>query len=151
MRSRTFKSLAAVVAVIAVTTLAACTDNTAPYTQTVGGSYSLQTVNGTFVPYSYSSGSNTVTIESDFYRLNNDGTYNETINEIIDNGYTTTSANDAEAGNWSQNGNAVVFAPNYSTQGNYSQYTGSLTGGGTFSHSSLTFSYNGVVWMYNHT
>ena len=61
-------------------------------------------------------------------------------------GHISTSG----AGTWSQNGNAVVFAPNYSTQSNYTQYTGSLSTGGTFSHSSLTFSYSGVVWVYNH-
>lgn len=148
MRTHTFKSLAAIAV---LTVAAACTDNTAPTTQITGGSYSLQTVNGTAVPYSYSSGANTVTIQRDVYTLNNDGTYNESINETNYNGYTTNSANDAEAGTWSQNGNAVVFAPSYSTQANYNQYTGSLTGGSTFSHSSLTFSYNGVVWVYNHT
>ncbi len=148
MRTHTFKSLAAIAV---LTVAAACTDNTAPPTQITGGSYSLQTVNGTAVPYSYSSGANTVTIQRDVYTLNNDGTYNESINETNYNGYTTNSANDAEAGTWSQNGNAVVFAPSYSTQGNYNQYTGSLIGSSTFSHSSLTFSYNGVVWVYNHT
>jgi hypothetical protein len=44
-----------------------------------------------------------------------------------------------------------VFTPNYSTQNNYTQYTGALAGSGTFSHSSITFSYNGVVWVYKHT
>ncbi len=148
MRSRIFKSLTAVAILAAA---AACTDNTAPSTQITSGSYSLQTVNGSAVPYSYSAGANTVTIQSDIYTLNNDGTYNESINETVYNGYTTNSANDAEAGTWNQNGNAVVFAPSYSTQANYNQYTGSLTGSSTFSRSSLTFSDNGVVWVYNHT
>ena len=148
MRYMTFRSLAAVAA---LTALAACTDNTSPSTQLAGGSYSLQTVNGNGLPYSYTSGSNTLTIQNDMYTLNNDGTYSETINETISNGYSTSPASDAESGTWSQNGNAVVFSPSYSTQSNYTQYTGSLTTGGTFSHSSLTCSYNGVVWVYDHT
>lgn len=147
MRFRTFKSLAAVVALAA---FAACSDSTSPSTQLAGGSYSLQSVNGSNLPYSYSSGSSTLTIQNDSYNLSNNGTYSETINETISNGYSSTPASDAEAGTWSQNGNAVVFAPNYSTQNNYAQYTGSLSTGGTFSHSSLTFSYSGVVWVYNH-
>lgn len=147
----TFRSLAAVAGVVTLAALAACTDNTAPSTRFAGGSYSLQTVNGNGLPYSYTSGSNTLTIQSDTYTLSNDGTYSEAINETISNGYSTSPASDAESGTWSQNGNAVVFSPSYSTQNNYTQYTGSLTAGGTFSHSSLTFSYNGVVWVYDHT
>jgi hypothetical protein len=149
MRTRAFKSLAAIGALAA---FAACTDNTSPFNQQLsGGSYALQTVNGSSLPYSYTTGSITLTIQSDAYTLNSDGTYSEAINETIFNGFSTSPASDAEAGTWSQNGNAVSFAPNYSTQNNYTQYTGSLTAGGTFSHSSLTFSYNGVVWLYNHT
>jgi hypothetical protein len=148
MRFRTFRSLAVVAA---LATFGACTDNTSPSTQFAGGSYSLQTVNGSSLPYSYPSGSSTITIQNDTYTLNNDGSYSESINETVSNGFSTSPASDAEAGTWSQNGNAVVFSPNYSTQNSYTQYTGSLTTGGTFSHSSLTFSYNGVVWVYNHT
>lgn len=145
MRMSTFNSLAAIAA---LATFAGCYDTTSPYNQQVnGGSYSLQTVNATSLPYTYTSGGYTITIQSDIYTLNNNGTYSETINEIV-NG---APASDAESGNWSQNGNAVVFSPTYSTQQNYSQYTGSLSSGSTFSHSSLTFSYNGVVWVYNHT
>ncbi|HEY5087156.1 MAG TPA: hypothetical protein VII66_07375 [Gemmatimonadaceae bacterium] len=148
MRVRNFRSLAVVVALAA---LAACTDNTSPVTQLSGGSYSLQTVNGTNVPYTYTSGSTTITIQSDIYTLNNDGTYSESISEIISNGFSSSPASDGESGTWSQNGNAVVFAPSYSTQNNYSQYTGALSGSSTFSHSTLTFSYSGVVWVYAHT
>ncbi len=148
MRSTIFKSLATVVALVGAV---ACSDNTSPSSQFAGGTYALQTINASNLPYTYSSGSGTVTIQSDMYTLNSDGTYSETINETISNGSGSSPASDAEAGTWSQNGNAVVFSPTYSTQGTYAQYTGSLTGSGTFSHSSLTFSYNGVVWVYNHT
>jgi len=148
MRFRTFSFVAAV-AMLAASV--ACTDNTSPSNRSAGGTYDLQTVNGTSMPYSYNTSSGTLTIESDIYTLNNDGTYNETISETISNGFSNTPTSDAEAGTWYQSGNAVVFSPNYSTQGNYTQYTGALSGGGTFSHSSITFSYNGVVWVYNHT
>ena len=148
MRFRTFSFVAAV-AMLAASV--ACTDNTSPSNRSAGGTYDLQTVNGTSLPYSYNTSSGTLTIQSDIYTLNNDGTYNEAISETISNGFSNTPTSDAEAGTWYQNGNAVVFSPNYSTQGNYTQYTGALSGGGTFSHSSITFSYNGVVWVYNHT
>lgn len=148
MRFRTFGSLAAVAA---LAVFAACTDNTSPNGQSAGGTYDLQSVNGSTLPYTYNTSSGTLTIESDVYRLNGDGTYNETISETLSNGYSSTAASDAESGTWYQNGNAVVFSPSYSTQGNLTQYTGALAGSGTFSHSSITFSYNGVVWVYNHT
>jgi hypothetical protein len=108
-------------------------------------------VNGADVPYTYTAGPNTVTIDSDVYILNNDGSYSETISETISNGVTTSPATDTESGSWAQNGSAVVFDPTSSTQGNTTEYTASLTSGGTFSHSSLTFSSAGVVWVYNHT
>jgi hypothetical protein len=147
----TFRSVTMLGAVFALATLAACTDNTAPSTRIAGGAYALSTVNATGLPYSYSVGSTTVTIDSDVYTLQSNGDYSETIDETISNGVSSSPASDAESGTWTQNGNAIVFYPSYSTQGNTSQYTGSLTSGGTFSHSSLTFSYNGVVWVYNHT
>jgi hypothetical protein len=146
MRLRTFSSLAAVLTLAA---FAACTDSTAPSTQDASGNYSLQTVNANGLPYTYNSGSTTITIQSDTYTLNRDGTYSETINEIVSDGYNDSRTSDQEAGNWAQNGNAVLFAPSYSTQGNHTQYTGSLSGGGSFSSTSLTFSYNGVVWVYD--
>ena len=151
MRTSTFRSLTAFLAVASLGTLAACSDNTLTGTQPAGGSYSLQSVNGTSIPYSYVSGGTTITIQSDIYTLSTDGSYSEAINETLSNGYNSSPASDAEAGTWYQSGNAIVFSPNYSTQGNSTQYTGSLSGGGTFSHSTITFSYNGVVWVYNHT
>lgn len=143
-----FKSAMVLVALAA---LAACSDNTGPSTQFAGGNYQLSTVNAIGLPYTYSVGSSTVTIDNDVYTLQSNGNYNETIDETISSGYSSSPASDQESGSWSQSGNAVIFYPSYSTQGNTSQYTGSLSGSGTFSHSSLTFSYNGVVWIYNHT
>lgn len=151
MRTRTLRSLPAFLAIASIAAFSACSDNTLTGTQSVGGSYSLQTVNGTNVPYSYVSGGTTITIQNDVYTLSSDGSYSESINETLSNGNSSSPASDAEAGTWYQSGNAIVFSPNYSTQGNSTQYTGSIAGGGTFSHSSITFSYNGVVWVYNHT
>ena len=151
MRTSTFRSLTAIFAVASIAAFAACSDNTLTGTQSAGGTYSLQSVNGTSVPYSYVASGRTITIQNDVYTLNNDGSYSEAINETVSNGSSSSPASDAESGTWYQNGNAIVFSPSYSTQGNTSQYTGSLSTGSTFSHSSITFSYNGVVWLYNHT
>jgi len=147
LRFRTFGSIATLAALAA---FAACTDSTSPYSHSAGGTYDLQTVNGNGMPYSYNTSSGTLTINSDIYTLADDGSYNETISETISNGFGSAPATDGESGTWYQNGNAVVFSPSYSTQNNYTQYTGALSGSGTFSHSSITFSYNGVVWVYNH-
>jgi hypothetical protein len=149
-----FRPLFRSVAVIAaVTAFAACSDDiTAPDNQAAGGSYELVTVNGADVPYTYTSGTSTISITSDVYVLNNDGTYNETITETVTNGTGSSSpATDTESGTWAQNGSAVVFVPTASTQGNTTQYTASLKSGGTFSHSSLTFSSDGIVWVYDHS
>ena len=148
MLTRTLKSLAAVAA---LAVFAACSDTTSPYGTSVGGSYSLQSVNGTTLPYTYTSGGTTISIQNDIYTLNNNGSYSETISETISNGSSYSPASDAESGTWYANGSAIVFTPTYSTQNNYAQYTGSLSSASTFNHSSITFSYNGVVWVYNHT
>jgi hypothetical protein len=148
-RIRSYTASAAMIA--GLVTVAACADNTAPSAQFAGGDYQLSTVNSAGLPYSYMVGSTTITIDNDVYTLRSNGDYVETIYETVDNGYSTSATTDQESGTWRQNANAVVFYPSYSTQGNTSSYTGSLTGGGTFSHSSLTFSYNGIVWVYNHT
>ena len=143
-----FTSLAAIAA---VTAFVACSDTTGLGNTTVGGNYALVSVNNNGIPFTYTSGSSTITINSDTYSLQGNGTYSETIDETISNGVSTSPGSDAESGTWTQSANAVVFYPSYSTQGNSTQYTGSLTGGSTFSRSSLTFSYSGVVWIYNHT
>ncbi len=148
MHLRYFKSLAIVGALAA---FAACNDSTSPGTQLAGGSYALQTVNGSNLPYTYPAGSSTVTIQSDVYTLNNDGSYTETISEMISNGVTSTPNTDSEAGTWVQSGSTVAFAPSYSTQNNYSQYAGTLSASSTFSHSTLTFQSGGTMWVYAHT
>lgn len=156
MRARTFAAVlrhlvTSLALAGAVAAFVACSDTTGLGNTIVGGSYVLASVNSNSIPFTYTTGSNTITINSDVYNLQSNGTYSETINETTSNGVSSSPASDAESGTWTQNGNAIVFYPNYSTQGNTAQYTGSLTGGGTFSHSSLTFSYSGVVWIYNHT
>lgn len=152
MRLTSIRALPAIVALTALATLAACTDNTSPNgNQLAGGTYALQTINNSPLPYSYSFSSGTVSIQSDTYTLNTNGTYSEQINELVSNNNGTSSATDTESGTWSQSGNSVFFSPITSTQGNYSAYTASFTNGSTFNHSSLSFSYNGVVWVYNHT
>lgn len=156
MRARSFATalrplLTSLAVIGAAAAFVACSDTTGLGNTTVGGSYALVSVNNNGVPFTYTSGANTITINSDIYTLQSNGTYSETINETISNGVSTSPASDAESGTWTQSANAVVFYPSYSTQGNTTQYTGALTGGGTFSRSSLTFSYSGVVWIYNHT
>lgn len=148
MRLRSFTSLGIAVALAAT---AACSDNTGPSNQLAGGSYDLLTVNGAAIPYTYTTGSQTVTIQSDVYTLNSDGSYAETINENVSNGFSSGPVTDNESGTWSQSGNTVNFYAQYSTlQPPPYQYQGTLTGGGTFSHSSLTVISGGVQWLYQH-
>jgi hypothetical protein len=127
----------------------ACADITSPANQSAAGRYALQTVNGYTLPYTFGSGNSTVSLQSDFYTLSNDGTYTETTNETVSNGFQYQNVTQNESGRWSQNGNAVSFYPSFNSQGNLNPYTGSLSGGGILSGGlSLTIGVNGVVSVY---
>lgn len=86
----------------AVVAFVGCSDITGIGNGTVGGSYILASVNSNSLPFTYTSGSNTITINSDLYNLQSNGTYNETINETISNGYSSSPASDAESGTWAR-------------------------------------------------
>ena len=126
----------------------ACSDSTSPFGDSASGTYYLDTVNGNQLPYIFSQGSSTVSIQADTYVLNNNGTYTETTQEQVSNGFGGSSVTQSEYGNWYQNNNAVEFDPVQSTRGSLSTYTGSLTGG-TFSGGDLTISANGTVSIYS--
>lgn len=129
--------------------LGACSDLTNPVNQSAAGTYALVTVNGNNLPFTYSQGGTTVTIQSDTYALNNDGTYSELTDETISNGFQTQEVAETETGFWSQDNNALYFRPSSSTQGYVNSYTGSLTGGGILGGgTTLTLQVNGIVSVY---
>jgi hypothetical protein len=119
--------------------------------QSVSGNYTLRTVNGSQLPYTFSQSGSTITIQSDYFALNTDNTYVETTNETISNGLRTSNVTQTERGNWSQNNNSgITFNPTYSTQGVTGAYSGSLSGGGILGGgTTLTISANGATSVYS--
>lgn len=145
MQQRLRSSLAMGLAALALGA-AGCTDVTST-NSSAAGIYALQTVNGNPLPFSVQQSNGTVvTIQSDVYTLNTDNTYSERTSETLGNGQTVTRA---EEGDWSQNNNAIQFVPTVNTGGQYTNYTGSLTGGGLLSSGlTLTIGINGIVEVY---
>jgi hypothetical protein len=132
-------------AAVVVGGAAACSDLTGNNVN-AEGTYSIQTVNGTQVPYTYTDNSgNTIFLQSDDYSLNNDGTYQE-FRTWRTNGLAQSGLED---GIWTQNGNVVEFTPQTSdfslqpyqaTVRSTSEFGGSRT---------LTISINGTTAIYS--
>ena len=98
---------------MAVLALAACNDATSPNGSAIG-SYSLRTVNGSTLPYTFSDGS---VLISDQLVLNSDGSY-------MDQAHFSNRTDLIEQGFWSISNNLVTF--NDETDG--INYTASLSG-----------------------
>ena len=98
---------------MAVIALAACNDATSP-NGSASGSYSLRTVNGFNLPYTFSDGS---VLISDQLVLNTDGS-------SIDQAHFSNRSDTMEQGFWSINNNLISF--NDETDG--INYTASLSG-----------------------
>lgn len=141
---------AVLTAALCVGSLAACSDITNPNGQSAGGTYDLQTVNGSQLPYTFSTGGATVSVQSDVYTLTNNYSYSEVTTETVSNGFQNSNVTQTEYGNWSQNNNAITFTPTTSTQGSFTPYTGSLSGGGLLGGgANLTIAINGTVSIYS--
>lgn len=97
----------------AVLALAACNDATSPNGSAIG-SYSLRTVNGNNLPYTFSDGS---VLISDQLVLNSDGSY-------MDQAHFSNGSDLIEQGFWSISNNLITF--NDQTDG--INYTASLSG-----------------------
>jgi len=106
----------------------ACSDLTGT-TARADGFYSLQTLDGNTLPYSYvDNNSNNITIQSDTYTLNSDGTYNESASYRI-NGSTQSQT---ESGTWTQSNNIVTFNVFQSSTNNSGSYQGTIGNSNSF-------------------
>lgn len=140
---QTRRLLTLVGAVLTVGGLAACSDVTNPFARSAAATYSLQTVNGNPLPYTFYQNNSTVSIQGDAYVLNNDYSYGEITNETVSNGYQSSNATQTEYGTWSQNNSTITFTPTSGTRGSYSSYTAYLDNGGN-----LRVSLNGTTSIY---
>ena len=126
---------------------AACSDLTGT-TARADGVYFLQSVNGNPVPYSYvdNNTGHTLTVMSDDYSLNSNGTYSD--QQI----YTDNGANSSytESGTWTQSNNVVSFYPSQSSTGNLSTYQGTLNNSNVFGGTrTMSINFSGTVWLYS--
>jgi hypothetical protein len=110
------------------------------------GSFFLETVNGTHVPYSFNDGNgNTTTVISDQYVLNGNGTYND----LQSSQFNGVSQSGTEFGTWTQSGNTVFFQPQQSDFG-LDPYQATVRSSGQFNGSrTMTISLNGSTAIYS--
>jgi PKD repeat protein len=102
-------------AVLLVGGAAACTDLTGGTSVAADGVFSLQTINGNPLPFTFDDGAGTTTtIQSDTYALNTNGTYSEqALFRVNGNSDSYT-----ESGFWTQSGSLVTLSPNQSSDPN---------------------------------
>ena len=112
------------------------------------GTYYLQAVNNSNIPFSYvdNTTGHTLTVQSDQYLVNSDGTYSDQ-QSYTDNG---SQRSYTESGNWSQNGTVVTFNPTFSSTGNLTSYQATISTGGTFGGTkTMSINFSGTVWYYS--
>ena len=126
---------------LALVVLVACGDDstTAPTTDSVAGTWSLQSINGTALPYVvFQIGADKVELVSDVVVAVASGAFTQTtVVRTTSSGQVTTESQ-ADAGTWSLNGTAVTF-----------QFNGDgTTGTGSISGNTMTIAESGFAFVY---
>jgi NlpE N-terminal domain len=124
----------------------ACSDLTG--SSRADGVYYLQSVNNNSLPFSYvdNGTGHTLTVLSDQYVLNTDGTYSDQ-QSYTDNGAQRSYT---ESGNWSQSGTLLTFTPVFSSTGNTTAYQATINTGGSFGGTkTMSVNFSGTVWYYS--
>lgn len=114
-------------------------DSTSPNQVTVTGTWTMQTFNGTKLPYAISSGDTTVTITNDVLAIQSNGSYSDMTSFTATIAGNTQSASSTEVGTWTASGGTVTFDDQ--TDGGVT-YQGSVTG------NTLTEMVNGTTQVY---
>jgi len=126
---------------LALVILVACGDDstTAPTNDSVAGTWSLQSINGTGLPYVvFQIGADKVELVSDVVVAVASGAFTQTtVVRTTTSGQVTTESQ-ADAGTWSLNGTAVTF-----------QFNGDgTTGTGSISGNTMTIAESGFAFVY---
>jgi hypothetical protein len=143
MMSRRTVLMAAALLIGGVT---ACSDLTG--NSRADGVYYLQAVNNNSLPFSYvdNGTGHTLTVLSDQYVLNTDGTYSDQ-QSYTDNGAQRSYT---ESGNWSQSGTLVTFTPLFSSTGNTTTYQATIANSGSYGGTkTMSVNFSGTVWYYS--
>ena len=127
-------------AVLALVAVAACggDSGTNPNSDSIEGTYSLRTINGSPLPFTVQSGTYSYTIKTDVITIASNGSWTETYTYTETANGQTTNGSDVDGGTWVRAGNVVNLASNFGT-GGYSM---------TYSNGSLTVSESGFVGVY---
>jgi hypothetical protein len=111
---------------LALVVLAACGGDKAtnPASDSISGVYSLRSVNGTSLPYTFHDGADSYTLTNDVITIADGGTWSETFSyqQTVDGVSSTQTGSDS--GTWSRAGTSVSF----DSYGGYNAYFGTFTG-----------------------
>ena len=119
--------------------VAACSDSSGPDDAEVEGTFTLRTINGAVLPFTLEETSaGKVEVMSDFYTLNDDGTYDSTIDFRLTEAGEVTLDSANESGTYSVRGSRVTFTPSVDPSG----YTA------TYADGKLTFTSENVTAVY---
>lgn len=126
---------------LALVVLVACGDGstTAPTNDSVAGTWSLQSINGTGLPYIIlQTGADKVEIVSDVVVAAASGSFTQTTTVRTTVSGQATTQSQGDGGTWSLNGTAVTF-----------QFTGDgSTGTGSISGNTMTVAESGFAFVY---
>jgi hypothetical protein len=101
-----------------VVAIMACSNDSTSPSGSVAGTYTLQTINGTALPYTFSSPNGSVVLESDVLTLFSNGTYTDVPQ------YSPSQGSSTENGTWSNNNGSITF----DDQTDGIEYQGSVSG-----------------------
>lgn len=113
--------------VLSLALLAACGGDsaTSPTSQSLAGTYTMRTVNGSPLPFVVQSGTTKITITADVMTVADGGTWSETGAFTLTVNGSSTSQVISDGGTFVRAGATVSFL-----NGNQTAYTGSFTGSG---------------------
>jgi hypothetical protein len=129
------------IALLAFVAAAGCGSDspTNPASASISGTFSLHTINGSALPYTFQSGTTSVTITSDVITVADGGTWSEVGNFTVTQNGASTPQTFSDGGSWTRAGTSVSF---FSTAQNATSYAGTFTGSGfDLSDSSFTYSF----------
>jgi hypothetical protein len=110
-----------------------------PALASIGGTFTLRSVNGSPLPYTFQNGTATITYTNDVITVADGGTWSEAGSYQLTQNGTTSTVNFTDGGPLSRSGSTVSF---FSTYLNANAYWGTFTGSGfDLSDPSSTYSF----------
>ncbi len=120
--------------------LPACGDDDSTGPGSVSGTYTLQTIDGTSLPFVlFQIGNDKIEITAGSVRLNSDNTYSISISLRLTRAGTVTTETDTGAGTYTASGSTIQFSDSGDGEG---PFTGSISG------NTLTIIDEGVAFVF---